>query len=202
MERKLERGQVILIPEYIFPLGYYLIPFTGVVGIVIAVMCTILIVRCIQHRKRMRRNRLSKEQLKKIPVHKYKKAYHCKCVDPWLTQTKKTCPVCKQHVLRSPEDSDSEGEDGAVRSPAATQDEEEGEGPAQAQAQQHQEEEEEEEERGRDSERTPLLRPSPTVAPGPPSFGSMAHSPPSGVPHGLLEGGRQSAESEQSPLLV
>ncbi|XP_042327897.1 E3 ubiquitin-protein ligase RNF167 [Sceloporus undulatus] len=221
-------GQVILIPEYIFPLGYYLIPFTGVVGIVIAVMCTILIVRCIQHRKRMRRNRLSKEQLKKIPVHKYKKgdeydvcaicleeyedgerlrilpcahAYHCKCVDPWLTQTKKTCPVCKQHVLRSPEDSDSEGEEGTIHSPAATQDEEEGEGPAQMHAQQHQEEEEEEE-GSRDSERTPLLRPSPTVAPGPPSFGSMAHSPPSGMPHGLLEGGRQSAESDQSPLLV
>lgn len=32
-----------LIPDYIFPLGYYLIPFTGVVGIVIAVMCAILV---------------------------------------------------------------------------------------------------------------------------------------------------------------
>lgn len=37
------RGHVVLIPEYIFPLGYYLIPFTGVVGVVIAVMCTILV---------------------------------------------------------------------------------------------------------------------------------------------------------------
>ncbi|ETE56392.1 E3 ubiquitin-protein ligase, partial [Ophiophagus hannah] len=36
-------GHIILIPEYIFPLGYYLIPFTGVVGVVIAVMCTILV---------------------------------------------------------------------------------------------------------------------------------------------------------------
>ncbi|XP_060111272.1 E3 ubiquitin-protein ligase RNF167 [Heteronotia binoei] len=176
-----ERGaHVVLIPEYIFPLGYYLIPFTGVVGIVIAVMCTILVVRCIQHRKRLRRNRLSKEQLRKIPVHKYKKgdeydvcaicleeyedgarlrilpcshAYHCKCVDPWLTQTKKTCPVCKQRVIRSAEDSDSEGE---------------------AQPRPPQEEDEEEE----DSERTPLLRASPLGAALGPSFGSIAQPPP------------------------
>nr|XP_016854743.1 PREDICTED: E3 ubiquitin-protein ligase RNF167-like [Anolis carolinensis] len=42
-------GQVILIPEYIFPLGYYLIPFTGVVGIVFAVMCTILVSHAPMH---------------------------------------------------------------------------------------------------------------------------------------------------------
>ncbi|XP_077171233.1 E3 ubiquitin-protein ligase RNF167 [Paroedura picta] len=176
-----ERGaHIILIPEYIFPLGYYLIPFTGVVGIVITVMCTILVVRCVQHRKRLRRSRLSKEQLKKIPVHKYKKgdeydvcaicleeyedgarlrilpcahAYHCRCVDPWLTQTKKTCPVCKQRVVRSAEDSDSEGED----QPAPPR-------------------EEEEEEEERDSERTPLLRTSPPTALGP-SFGSIGQPP-------------------------
>lgn len=65
-------------------------------------------------------------------------AYHCKCVDPWLTQTKKTCPVCKQRVTKkNPEHSESESEEEA---------EGRGEGGGT---------------RGdANSERTPLLRPS------------------------------------------
>ncbi|XP_062988183.1 E3 ubiquitin-protein ligase RNF13 isoform X1 [Elgaria multicarinata webbii] len=128
-------GHILLIPEFSLPLEYYLIPFLIIVGICLILIVIFMITKFVQDRHRARRNRLQKDQLKKLPVHKFKKgdehdvcaicldeyedgdklrilpcshAYHCKCVDPWLTKTKKTCPVCKQKVVPSQGDSDSE----------------------------------------------------------------------------------------------
>ncbi|CAG2229234.1 RNF13 [Mytilus edulis] len=89
------------------------------------------------HKKR--KSRLSTKHLKKIPIKKFKKVmcmmyvqfvwmimkraknlrvlpcahvYHIKCIDPWLTKRKKTCPVCKRKVIPgSNPDSDSSDED-------------------------------------------------------------------------------------------
>ncbi|XP_053164176.1 E3 ubiquitin-protein ligase RNF13 isoform X1 [Hemicordylus capensis] len=130
-----KRGHIVLIPEFSLPLEYYLIPFLIIVGICLILIVIFMITKFVQDRHRARRNRLQKDQLKKLPVHKFKKgdeydvcaicldeyedgdklrilpcshAYHCKCVDPWLTKTKKTCPVCKQKVVPSQGDSDSD----------------------------------------------------------------------------------------------
>ncbi|XP_016383569.1 E3 ubiquitin-protein ligase RNF13-like [Sinocyclocheilus rhinocerous] len=132
-------GHVILMPDFSLPLEYYLIPFLIIVGICLILIVVFMITKFVQDRHRARRSRLRKDQLKKLPIHKYKKgdsydvcaicldeyeegdklrvlpcshAYHSKCVDPWLTKTKKTCPVCKQKVVPSDGDSDSESESG------------------------------------------------------------------------------------------
>lgn len=72
-------------------------------------------------------------------------------MDPWLTQNKKTCPVCKQRVTRkNPEQSESESEDDSGG--RGEEEGSDGEG---------------------DSERTPLLRAS---NPGSPSTSPGAYS--------------------------
>ena len=55
-------------------------------------------------------------------IHIILTAYHCKCIDPWLTKRKKTCPVCKRKVIPgtnpdSDSESDEESEGTSERSP-------------------------------------------------------------------------------------
>lgn len=118
---------------------YLIWPFAVVVGTCFVLMLLFMLFKWLRDCQKRRKSRLSSKHLKKIPVKKFKKgdnyetcaicledyengdklrvlpcahAYHCKCIDPWLTKRKKTCPVCKRKVIPgSNPDSDSESSD-------------------------------------------------------------------------------------------
>lgn len=134
-------------PDLPFNLSSYLIPFAVGVGVCLFVMLMILVIKCIRDRRQRQRHRLPTRLLKQLAIKKYRKGdhpdvcaiclddyveneklrvlpcshtYHSKCIDPWLTESRRTCPVCKRKVFpcsrrnggTSDSDSDSETEDG------------------------------------------------------------------------------------------
>ncbi|GFR60525.1 E3 ubiquitin-protein ligase RNF13 [Elysia marginata] len=117
----------------------YLWPFAIVVAVCFVLVMVFVVIKFVREHASRRLNRLSKKHLKKIPVRKFKKGdyydtcaicldeyeegekirvlpcdhvYHTKCIDPWLTKNKKTCPICKRRVIpgRDADDTDSENE--------------------------------------------------------------------------------------------
>uniref|UniRef100_A0A1I8BCP0 RING-type domain-containing protein n=1 Tax=Meloidogyne hapla TaxID=6305 RepID=A0A1I8BCP0_MELHA len=133
-----EHGYTVTIkasPGY-YDLIKYLFPFVIIVGICFIVLLISLLIRLCRERRRLARKRLPRSQLRKIPTRKYKKgdpeetcaicledfkepdklrilpckhAYHCKCIDPWLTKNRRVCPVCKRRVgPRNVDSSDSD----------------------------------------------------------------------------------------------
>uniref|UniRef100_A0A0D9RL36 RING-type E3 ubiquitin transferase n=1 Tax=Chlorocebus sabaeus TaxID=60711 RepID=A0A0D9RL36_CHLSB len=133
-------GHLILVPEFSLPLECYLMAFLIIVGICLIFIVIFMITNFFQDRHRARRNRLHKDQLKKLPIHKFKKgdeydvcaicsdeqedgdklrilpcshAYHCKCL-----KTKKTCPVCKQKIpSQGNSDPDTDGSEVTEHTP-------------------------------------------------------------------------------------
>ncbi|XP_065348034.1 E3 ubiquitin-protein ligase RNF13 isoform X1 [Cloeon dipterum] len=131
---------------------HLLLPFAVVVGVCFLVTLAFAIVKCVKDYRRGQRHRLPTSSLRQIPTSKFVKgdpyetcaicledyidgdklrilpcshAYHSKCIDPWLTKSRRVCPVCKRKVFARDErvmsDTDSDTEDEntpLVRSPS------------------------------------------------------------------------------------
>lgn len=133
------RRYIIQIKESNVNIKMFLWPFVIVLGVCLIISVGFLLVKVAIDANRRQRSRLSSRHLKKIPIKKYKKGdyydtcaicleeyedkekirvlpcdhvYHAKCIDPWLTKNKKTCPVCKRRVIprRAQDSSDSESD--------------------------------------------------------------------------------------------
>ncbi|KAF8765074.1 E3 ubiquitin-protein ligase RNF13-like [Argiope bruennichi] len=126
---------------------YYMYLFGAVIGVCFFVMLLFmmcLLIKCIQEKRRSRRNRLSSRQIKQIPTAKFSKgdqydvcaicledynegdklrilpcshAYHAKCIDPWLMNNRRNCPLCKRKITFGESD-ESDSEDSELTSPA------------------------------------------------------------------------------------
>ncbi len=138
-------SKIILNSEFTFPYNVYIIPFISIVGVCFIIMIFFMAAKYVRDRRQLKRARLSRTNLKKIPVKKFAKgdaydvcaiclddyeegdklrilpcnhAFHCKCVDPWLTNNRRTCPVCKRKVVPAGEaDSDESDSDESSGSP-------------------------------------------------------------------------------------
>ncbi|KAJ6635018.1 E3 ubiquitin-protein ligase RNF13 [Pseudolycoriella hygida] len=128
---------------------HLIVPFSIVVGLCFVIMIGFMIVKCVREQRRLRRHRLPSSVLKTIPTIKFNKAhpydmcvicldeyiegdklrvlpcshaYHCKCIDQWLTKNRRFCPICKRKVLprrrqrRASNDSTSDSEQDATDS--------------------------------------------------------------------------------------
>uniref|UniRef100_U5EXY1 RING-type E3 ubiquitin transferase n=1 Tax=Corethrella appendiculata TaxID=1370023 RepID=U5EXY1_9DIPT len=118
---------LVLNDEIPFNINTHLIlPFCIVVSLCFIIMISFMVARCVRERRRLIRHRLPKSVLKKIPIVKFSEgltydtcaicledyakgeklrvlpchhAFHPKCIDPWLTKTRRVCPMCKRKVF-------------------------------------------------------------------------------------------------------
>ncbi|CAL1298670.1 unnamed protein product [Larinioides sclopetarius] len=121
-----KRYRMFIYPNYLSGFTTFLLLFVIVSGIFILIVLSILIVKYVQHSHSYREARLSSQHLRQLQVSTYQKGgpyetcaicledykmkdklrilpcahgYHVKCIDPWLTKSKRICPICKQKVV-------------------------------------------------------------------------------------------------------
>ena len=118
----------LILPRMPFPLNAYLLPFAIVIIVCLILMVSFLvfqIIKCARDRRKIQRHRLTNKQLRQLLTTIYTKGsqydtcaicldeylegeklrvlpcghgYHLRCIDPWLTKSRRTCPVCKGKV--------------------------------------------------------------------------------------------------------
>lgn len=118
----------IILPRIPFPLNAYLLPFAIVIIVCLFLMVSFLVfqvIKCARDRRRIQRHRLTNKQLKQLLTTVFTKGsqydtcaicldeyvegeklrvlpcghgYHLRCIDPWLTKSRRICPVCKGKV--------------------------------------------------------------------------------------------------------
>ncbi|XP_026806723.1 E3 ubiquitin-protein ligase RNF13 isoform X2 [Rhopalosiphum maidis] len=119
-----QNGYYVIVDNSQFPFDInlnLLLPFAVIVALI----------KWIKDRRRAFRHRLPASILRKIPISTFVKgdpydtcaiclddymdgdklrilpcahAYHCKCIDPWLTRNRRFCPICKRRVYGNNED--------------------------------------------------------------------------------------------------
>ncbi|CAF3375597.1 unnamed protein product [Rotaria socialis] len=126
---------VNIIPEQAYPMTGYLIPIALVVIFSLLAFLGFKLVKLHLQRRRTRRHRLPTSALKQLKIKKFVKgdpwevcaiclddyvdgaklrilpcghAYHMKCIDPWLTNNRRQCPVCKRYVFPNHDNSGEE----------------------------------------------------------------------------------------------
>ncbi|CAM4741859.1 unnamed protein product [Rotaria magnacalcarata] len=125
--------------EQLFRFGAYLIPFICIISVSFISLIVFALVRCYIQRRRSRRHRLPRSALKQLKIKKFVKgdrwevcavclddfeegaklrilpcdhAYHMKCIDPWLVNNRRQCPICKRYVFPNHDNSDEEENNG------------------------------------------------------------------------------------------
>lgn len=118
----------VILPRIPFPLNAYLLPFAIVIIVCLFLMVSFLIfqvIKCARDRRKIQRHRLTNKQLRQLLTTIYTKGshydtcaicldeyvegeklrvlpcshgYHIRCIDPWLTKSRRICPVCKGKV--------------------------------------------------------------------------------------------------------
>lgn len=134
----IDKYELKLYPETYQNLLNYLVPFVVIICICVGGLSCFALVRFCRDWCKKKKSRLSRRHLKLLKTIKFKKnespyetcaiciedyadgdklrllpcshAYHCKCIDPWLLDNRRTCPICKRKVQLPGMDPDSDSE--------------------------------------------------------------------------------------------